>query len=104
MLAAAMRKCFDGGRSYVVLPRGLFDYIVPILRDMGATTINKSQYVASFGSDAKIQFLFLSNDGRNLINPEFLEVKGVSPEYVFWDHEAIRQAHNHVIRKYHEYD
>lgn len=102
MLAAAMRKCFDGGAVAVVIPRGLFDYIVPILRDMGATTVNRSQHVATFGANAKMYFYMLSND--DMVRPEFLEVRGYSPDYTFWDHEAVRQAYNRVIARYHEYD
>lgn len=101
MLAAALASCLNGGYAYVVIPRGLWDHCVTILEDMGATSINKSQHVASFGADTRLYFRILGSDD---IRPEYFEVRGIKAERTFWDHEAVRQSYNHIIMKYHEYD
>lgn len=101
MLAAAMRHCFDGGVSFVVIPRGMFEELKPVLKDMGATYICQHRRFAEFGKDAKIQFKVLQDED---VNTETFEVRGIKEEHVFWDHEAVRQAHNRTLMKYHEYD
>lgn len=101
MLAAALAKVYNGGTAVVVVPRGAFDYCVPILRDLGATYIHKWQRYAEFGKGSKIEIRVI---GDPTVKSEYFEVEGFRPEYVFWDHEAVRQAHNQVIQRYHEYD
>lgn len=101
MLAAAMRQCYDGGTSVVVLPRGDFEKAIPILKDLGATYICKFRRFAEFGKDSKIVFMVPQDKD---VDTDNLEVRGFREQYTFWDHEAVRQAHNRVIMKYHEYD
>lgn len=101
MLAAAMRHCYDGSPSFVVLPRGLWEYCVPILRDLGATYIGQAPRVADFGKGSRIQFITIDNGA---VIGKDLALRGIKEEHVFWDHEAIRQLHNRAIGKYHEYD
>lgn len=101
MLTAALRHCFHGGKSYVVIPRGTFEYCIPILKDLGATYVCRTRYFAEFGKGSVIQFKVLHSQD---VDPETLEVRGIREEHVFWDHEAVRQAHNRILMKYHEYD
>lgn len=85
----------------MVLPRGLFEYCCPILKDLGATYICKTRRFAEFGANSKIYFKVLHDQD---VDPETFEIRGVREEHTFWDHEAVRQAHNRTIMKYHEYD
>lgn len=101
MLAAAIASVYRGGIAYVVLPRGLWQYAVPILKDLGASYVCPHRRFAEFGADSKIYFKQLSDPD---VNPEMFEIRGVRSENIFWDHEAIRQANNRVIQRYHEYD
>lgn len=101
MLAAAAAKVYSGGFAIVILPRGCFEYCVPILKDLGATYICKTRRIAEFGANSKIHFKVLSDPD---VRTECFEVIGVKDENVFWDHEAVRQAYNQAIQRYHEYD
>lgn len=101
MLAAAMRKCYDGGDVYVVIPRGTWEKIVPTLKDLGATYICHAPKMAKFGADARMHFIAPEN---NAIDRDSLWIKGIKEENTFWDHEAVRQVFNRVLQKYHEYD
>lgn len=101
MLAAAMRHCYDGSPCFVVLPKGLWDYCVPILRDLGASYIGQAPRVADFGKGSRIQFITIDN---TMVNRNELSLRGIREEHVFWDHEAVRQIYNRAIGKYHEYD
>lgn len=74
---------------------------MPILRDMGATAIGHAPRYADFGKGSRIQFITVDNQ---LVDARDLSLRGIKEEHVFWDHEAVRQFHNRVIGKYHEYD
>lgn len=101
MLAAAMRRCFSDRVSIVVLARGDFEHVIPILRDLGATYVCKTRRLAKFGEDSTMYFK-VPND-KDVISEAFL-IQGYREEATFWDHEAVRQAHNRILMKYHEYD
>lgn len=101
MLAAAVACALENGHAYVIIPRGLWQYCEPILKDFGATSVNHSRYTAHFGSDT----IYFFNQHSDIVKKDgSFEVRGIKSELVFWDHEAIRQCHNHIIMRYHEYD
>ena len=103
MLAHAMRKCFHDHHAHVVIANSAeFNYLAGILADMGATRINRSHLSAEFGAGCVIQF-HVWNPDRDIFGHDF-DLKGIHPECVFWDHEAVRRKHNQIIQRYHEYD
>jgi hypothetical protein len=102
MLAAAMRRCFDGRHVYVVLPNtSMLEYCIDILEDMGATRIRPVTKIVEFGSGCELHLITLNSQA---IAPHSFELKGIHDENVFWDHEAVRQRNNHILQRYHEYD
>lgn len=104
-LAAAFRLAFSGRRVvFVVHDPRMWDYCKPILKDLGADRMNNAHKVATFYgrgiADGTITFVPLS--GPDVERSTFT-VQGWAPENTIWDHEAVRQAHNHIIQRYHEY-
>lgn len=105
MLAAAFAKAFHGERVVVVLEdMDKFDYCLGPLKDMGITRISVANHMVMVGNghgSGTICFTWL---GAEPLVPGTFEVKGWHPDNVFWDHEAVRRLHNHILMRFHEYD
>lgn len=101
MLAAAIASVYKGGTAHVVLPRGMWENIVPTLKDLGASRIASAPRFADFGEGSRLYFLTIDNPSVDRSN---LSLRGIKDEAVFWDHEAVRQMYNPILMKYHEYD
>lgn len=103
MLMAALRLAKDGVEVIVVLEnqdkvRNHVAFLTS--QDYGGIYTNHKGYTTG-GRKGLIQFRSMSNPDVNL---KTLQIKGIRPENIFWDHEVVRLTHNRIIQEFHRYD
>lgn len=102
MLAAAFRRAFDGNHVFVVMHDGyVTDYMIAILRDLGVAGWDRRTGSGRIGAGSSVTLIPMHS---NKVDTATLLLDGVAEENVFWDHEAVRRAHNRILSKYHEWD
>jgi len=102
LLAAAKHAASVGSKAYVVLATGDMSQIGPILAKIdprGAWCQHDRTFLLSDGG--KMVFCTMKNPN---VKMDGLFLTGAPEGSVFFDHEAVRLAHNRIISEFHRYD